>query len=86
MPRRQAIAFALSDNLVPGARVDASRGLLNLYGRQIFAAKYVKVLPTEQEWMREIERERLAIDSRRVGRQRYECEARPGAEIAPEPT
>ena len=32
--------------------------------RQIFAAKYVKVLPTEQELTREIERERRLIDAR----------------------
>ncbi len=31
-------------------------------GRQIFAAKYVKVLPTEEEFQREIERERRLID------------------------
>jgi predicted nuclease of restriction endonuclease-like (RecB) superfamily len=34
--------------------------------RQIFAAKYVKVLPTEQELKREVERERRLIDARRV--------------------
>ena len=33
-------------------------------GSQIFAAKYVKVLPTEQELTREIERERRLIDAR----------------------
>jgi len=32
---------------------------------QIFAAKYVKVLPTEQELRREIERERRLVDARR---------------------
>ena len=32
-------------------------------GSQIFAAKYVKVLPTEQELTREIERERRLIDA-----------------------
>ena len=32
-------------------------------GRQIFAAKYLKVLPTEREWKREIERERRLIDA-----------------------
>jgi predicted nuclease of restriction endonuclease-like (RecB) superfamily len=32
--------------------------------RQIFAAKYVKVLPTERELMREIQRERRLVDSR----------------------
>lgn len=32
--------------------------------RQIFAAKYVKVLPTERELTREIERERRLIDAR----------------------
>ena len=34
--------------------------------RQIFAAKYVKVLPTEQELKREVERERRLIDARHV--------------------
>jgi len=34
--------------------------------RQIFAAKYVKVLPTERELTREIERERRLIDARRA--------------------
>jgi predicted nuclease of restriction endonuclease-like (RecB) superfamily len=33
-------------------------------GRQIFAAKYVKILPTERELTREIERERRMIDAR----------------------
>ncbi len=33
-------------------------------GRQIFAAKYVKILPTERELTREIERERRLIDAR----------------------
>ena len=33
-------------------------------GSQIFAAKYVKVLPTERELTREIERERQLIDAR----------------------
>ena len=32
-------------------------------GKRIFAAKYVKVLPTEAELTREIERERRAIES-----------------------
>jgi len=32
--------------------------------RQIFAAKYLKVLPTEQELRREVERERRLIDAR----------------------
>jgi predicted nuclease of restriction endonuclease-like (RecB) superfamily len=32
--------------------------------RQIFAAKYVKVLPTERELMREIQRERRLVDAR----------------------
>jgi predicted nuclease of restriction endonuclease-like (RecB) superfamily len=32
--------------------------------RQIFAAKYVKVLPSERELMREIERERRLVDAR----------------------
>ncbi len=31
-------------------------------GRQIFAAKYVKVLPTEEEFQRELQRERRLID------------------------
>jgi predicted nuclease of restriction endonuclease-like (RecB) superfamily len=34
--------------------------------RQIFAAKYVKVLPTERELTREIERERRLIDARHM--------------------
>ncbi|MEA2600640.1 MAG: hypothetical protein QOF89_1632 [Acidobacteriota bacterium] len=34
--------------------------------RQIFAAKYVKILPTERELMREIQRERQLIDSHRT--------------------
>ena len=34
--------------------------------RQIFAAKYVKVLPTEQERKRVVERERRLIDARDV--------------------
>ena len=36
-------------------------------GSQIFAAKYVKVLPTERELTREIERERRLIDARHAG-------------------
>jgi predicted nuclease of restriction endonuclease-like (RecB) superfamily len=35
-------------------------------GRQIFAAKYVKVLPTEKELSLEIERERHRIDTRSI--------------------
>jgi hypothetical protein len=35
--------------------------------RQIFAAKYVKVLPTERELSREIERERRLVDARHSG-------------------
>ena len=35
--------------------------------RQIFAAKYVKVLPTERELIREIERERRLIDAKGPG-------------------
>ncbi|HKH48511.1 MAG TPA: PDDEXK nuclease domain-containing protein [Thermoanaerobaculia bacterium] len=35
--------------------------------RQIFAAKYVKVLPTEGELTREIERERRLVDARHSG-------------------
>jgi predicted nuclease of restriction endonuclease-like (RecB) superfamily len=38
--------------------------------RQIFAAKYVKVLPTERELTREIERERRLIDARRAGEEK----------------
>jgi len=34
-------------------------------GRQIFAAKYVKFLPTEAELRRELERERRLIESAR---------------------
>ncbi len=33
-------------------------------GRQIFAAKYVKILPTERELTREIQRERRLVDAR----------------------
>lgn len=33
-------------------------------GRQIFAAKYVKYLPTEQQLKRQVERGRRAIDAR----------------------
>ena len=32
-------------------------------GRQIFAAKYIKYLPTEEELRRELERERRAIEN-----------------------
>jgi predicted nuclease of restriction endonuclease-like (RecB) superfamily len=39
-------------------------------GRQIFAAKYVKVLPTERELAREIERERRLIDARHADEER----------------
>ncbi len=38
--------------------------------RQIFAAKYVKALPTEQELTREIERERRLIDARRADKEK----------------
>jgi predicted nuclease of restriction endonuclease-like (RecB) superfamily len=38
--------------------------------RQIFAAKYVQVLPTEQELTREIERERRLIDARQADEQK----------------
>lgn len=34
-------------------------------GRQIFAAKYLKILPTEEELRRELERERRQLDVRR---------------------
>lgn len=36
-------------------------------GRQLFAAEYVKILPTERELTREIERERRLIDARHAG-------------------
>lgn len=39
-------------------------------GSQIFAAKYVEVLPTEQELTREIERERRLIDARHADKKR----------------
>jgi hypothetical protein len=35
-------------------------------GKRLFAAKYVKVLPTEAELQREIERERRLIEQQRV--------------------
>jgi hypothetical protein len=38
--------------------------------RQIFAAKYVKILPTERELTREIERERRLIDARQAEEER----------------
>jgi len=38
--------------------------------RQIFAAKYVKILPTERELTREIERERRLVDARDAGREK----------------
>lgn len=40
-------------------------------GSQIFAAKYVKVLPTEQELTREIERERRLIDARHTDEEKH---------------
>jgi hypothetical protein len=40
-------------------------------GSQIFAAKYVKVLPTEQELRREIERERRLIDARHADEEKH---------------
>ena len=40
-------------------------------GSQIFAAKYVKVLPTEQELTREIERERRLIDARHADEEKF---------------
>ena len=40
-------------------------------GSQIFAAKYVKVLPTEQELTREIERERRLIDARHADKEKH---------------
>lgn len=36
--------------------------------RQLFAAKYVTCLPTEQELQRELERERRLIEARNVSR------------------
>ena len=36
-------------------------------GKRIFAAKYVKILPTENELKREIERERRIVESRGLG-------------------
>jgi hypothetical protein len=39
-------------------------------GRRIFAVKYVKVLPTEAELKREIERERRLIDARQDDREK----------------
>ncbi len=39
--------------------------------RQIFAAKYVKVLPTELELTREIERERRLIDARHADEEKH---------------
>jgi predicted nuclease of restriction endonuclease-like (RecB) superfamily len=38
--------------------------------RQIFAAKYVKVLPTERELTREIERERRLVDARHADKEK----------------
>lgn len=38
-------------------------------GRQIFAAKYMKVLPTETQLAREIERERRVIEGRPAGKE-----------------
>jgi hypothetical protein len=38
--------------------------------RQIFAAKYVKVLPTEHELTREIQRERRLIEAGRPGKEK----------------
>jgi hypothetical protein len=38
--------------------------------RQIFAAKYVKVLPTERQLRREVVRERQAIDARHADQKR----------------
>ena len=38
-------------------------------GRQIFAARYMKVLPTEAQLAREIERERRLIEARPVGKE-----------------
>ena len=38
-------------------------------GKQIFAARYVKVLPSEVELVREIERERRLIEAQRAGKE-----------------
>ena len=38
-------------------------------GRQIFAARYMKILPTEAQLAREIERERRLIEARRPGQE-----------------
>ena len=38
-------------------------------GRQIFAAKYVKYLPTEAELRHEIERERRLIEAQRPAKE-----------------
>ena len=47
-------------------------------GSQIFAAKYVKVLPTELELTREIERERRLIEARRAAAPRRAARADAG--------
>jgi len=43
-----------------------ARYLVLSEARQIFAAKYVKVLPTERELTQEIERERRLVDARQI--------------------
>ena len=37
-------------------------------GKQIFAAKYLKVLPTEKEWKHQVERERRLIEAQQPGK------------------
>lgn len=39
--------------------------------KKIFAARYVKYLPTEEELKREIERERRLIEVRQVGEEKH---------------
>lgn len=38
--------------------------------KQIFAAKYVKYLPTEQQLEHELKRERQLVDARRAGKEK----------------
>jgi uncharacterized protein DUF1016 len=58
-PILNAVRSELSD-----PATDETPGSVLTEARQIFAAKYVKVLPTERELMREIQRERRLIDAR----------------------
>ena len=69
-PRTGEIRF--DGQVITGHSADrvARRGIaLVPEGRQIFAARYMKVLPTESQLAREIERERRVIDARRVGKE-----------------